>query len=86
MPQLVTDRKGNANSAYNFDGTDDYILAGSNVGITGSNPRTISAWVKHPASPSNTIQHLVNWGSLVGSQAYGVFSNSVIMFMDILLI
>ncbi|MBK9500670.1 MAG: Ig-like domain-containing protein [Leptospiraceae bacterium] len=80
LPQLVTDRKGNANSAYNFDGTDDYILAGSNVGITGSNPRTISAWVKHPASPSNTIQHLVNWGSLVGSQAYGVFSNSVIMF------
>ncbi len=80
LPQLVTDRKGNANSAYNFDGTDDYILAGSNVGITGSSPRTLSAWVKHPASPSNTIQHLVNWGSLVGSQAYGLFSNSGIMF------
>ena len=80
LPQLTTDRKGNANSAYNFDGTDDYILAGSNVGITGNSPRTISVWVKHPASPSNTIQHLVNWGTIGGSQAYGVYSTSVVLF------
>ena len=40
---LTTDRFGNSNSAYSFDGINDYI--GTNLsGITGQNSRTISFW------------------------------------------
>jgi alpha-tubulin suppressor-like RCC1 family protein len=48
-PQLVTDRNGNADSAYSFDGTDDYIDAGNPV---ENNPVVItqSAWIKTTAT------------------------------------
>ena len=41
---LAPDRFGNANSAYNFDGLDDYIETNINSGFT--NQITISAWIK----------------------------------------
>ena len=31
-------------TALNFDGTDDYVNCGTDVQITGNNPRTIEAW------------------------------------------
>ncbi len=40
---LTTDRFGNSNSAYSFDGTDDYIDIGSNV--KPRFPITVSLWV-----------------------------------------
>ncbi len=41
---LTTDRFGNPNSAYYFDGVNDYIDIGS--GVKPSMPMTISAWVR----------------------------------------
>ena len=35
---LSTDRFGNSNQAYYFDGTDDYLVSTSNLGISGSTP------------------------------------------------
>lgn len=43
-PTLESDRFGNANSAYRFDGVDDYIWVG-NAPLVAP-PITISAWVK----------------------------------------
>jgi hypothetical protein len=40
---LTTDRFGNINSAYNFDGVNDYIST-SYSGILGTNSRSISFW------------------------------------------
>jgi hypothetical protein len=50
---LTTDRVGNPNSAYYFDGRDDYIEIpkGHNLDITGS--LTLSAWV-HPINYETT--------------------------------
>jgi hypothetical protein len=48
---LTTDRYGRANSAYSFDGINDYI-ATSFTGILGSAPRTISLWLKAPTYTS----------------------------------
>jgi hypothetical protein len=48
---LTTDRYGNANSAYSFDGIDDYIATNFS-GILGSSPRTISLWLKAPSYTS----------------------------------
>ena len=42
---LTTDRFGNPNSAYSFNGTGAYIST-TFYGILGSNPRTISFWAK----------------------------------------
>lgn len=41
---LTTDRFGNANSAYNFNGTSNYISVPSNSSLSGFNDMTISVW------------------------------------------
>jgi hypothetical protein len=46
---LTADRFGQENSAYTFDGIDDFI-ATDFVGILGSGPRTISMWLRAPSS------------------------------------
>jgi hypothetical protein len=46
---LTNNRFGQENSAYSFDGIDDFIET-SFVGILGSGPRTISMWLKSPSS------------------------------------
>lgn len=48
---LTTDRLGNANGAYSFDGVDDYVNIGSNSSLTPSFV-TLSTWFKS-ASTSN---------------------------------
>jgi len=57
---LTTDRFGNANSAYSFDGVDDYIST-TYSGIIGNSSRTISAWVK--VGNLNGFGSIVNYGS-----------------------
>ena len=42
---LTTDRFGNPNAAYSFDGINDYIRCTS-TGVAGSGSRTISFWIK----------------------------------------
>ena len=42
---LTTDRNGNVNSAYTFDGIDDYIDAGTSPNLYFSGGVSISAWV-----------------------------------------
>jgi hypothetical protein len=41
---LTTDRFGNANDAYDFDGITNKITLPPNSNIQGNNPRTISSW------------------------------------------
>ena len=49
---LTADRFGNANSAYRFDGVNDYIDCGSGSSMlfNSSDSFTLSAWIKHSAS------------------------------------
>lgn len=42
---LTTDRNGNANSAYIFDGVDDYIEIADHSSLDGMDGLTISVWV-----------------------------------------
>ena len=62
---LTTDRFGNANSAYSFNGAGNLIslLGGSN--IQGNNPRSISFWANMPIGITNT--HTVYKGGVNGS-------------------
>ena len=47
-PALISDRKGNASQAYNFDGVDDFIsIKSAQTGFSdGSKDRAISVWLK----------------------------------------
>ena len=55
----TTDRWGNENGAYAFDGTDDYILCTTEVGPFGNASRTISFWAKTDVNPGSSQQNAV---------------------------
>jgi hypothetical protein len=47
-----------------FDGVDDEVSTSTNIGISGTQPRTISTWTKlNNFSATNYIQPIVSWGS-----------------------
>lgn len=49
---LTTDRFGNSNSAYNFDGSNNHILVSDNSTLSGFSDITISLWVNISQFPS----------------------------------
>ena len=74
-PQLTTDRFGNSNSAYIFDGDGDWIYFGTetlptNNGMGIRDAFTISVWAK---SSSSTTMDLFAFGGMIscGSGGYG---------------
>lgn len=71
---LTTDRFGNTNSAYNFNGTNAYIDFGSNtsIGPTSTIPISISLWVSGGAT-GNVISKYTN---LDASRSYFLFGRS----------
>jgi hypothetical protein len=65
---LTNDRFGNANSAYSFDGTNDYLDIGQNPSLYSQN-LTISAWFKRGST--GTIQTILDTRDVdVGSKTY----------------
>jgi hypothetical protein len=66
---LTTDRFGNANSAYSFDGIDDFIEVSGSASLNISNQITISGWVQSAALgefPSD-VPGIVDRGPGLGS-------------------
>lgn len=72
---LTTDRFGNPNQAYSFDGS-DYINCGNNAtwNLLLSPGITMSAWVKTSATFSNSLAGIITrWGGTSSSDEYGFF-------------
>jgi gliding motility-associated-like protein len=72
--QLTTDRFGNLNSAFLFDGVDDYIAVNDNMGDFSTPHFSLVLWFK---TSSNNVQNLVgkrNFGPTNGQQ-YQFFIN-----------
>jgi hypothetical protein len=68
---LTTDRFGNNNSAYSFDGIDDYIEC-LQPGPIGTNPRTITFWAKTDAvAKPNQSNVALSYGASSNSFNYG---------------
>ena len=61
---LTKDRFGNPNSAYLFDGLDDYIDIGNDTSLALSENLTITAWIKPD-------QISVFWGTIIGREQFG---------------
>jgi Concanavalin A-like lectin/glucanases superfamily/Secretion system C-terminal sorting domain len=79
---LTTDRFGNLNSAYSFNGTSNYIMVPNTSGLSGFNDITISAWVN--MSQFSGIQGVVtkwfftlNCGSNTDNYNASFSSNSI---------
>ncbi|MCF6296327.1 MAG: hypothetical protein L3J25_11650 [Flavobacteriaceae bacterium] len=53
---LTTDRFGNPDRAYSFNGIDNFILCNTQVGPFGSDSRTVSFWAKTDVAPISTLQ------------------------------
>jgi len=51
---------GKIGGALEFDGTGDYVEIEGYKGISGSNPRTVTAWVRDESNGSNLV--IVSWG------------------------
>ncbi len=60
---LTTDRNGNANSAYSFDGISNSIQT-NYPGILGTSDRSVSFWARqNQTSTTTNSQITVGWGS-----------------------
>ena len=72
---LSTDRFGNANSAYSFDGVDDYMT--SAVNLSTNQAFSLSAWVYWNGANADYQEILSWWNSSQGQSPYlGTGSNS----------
>jgi len=67
---LTADRSGKPNSAYEFDGINDYIQC-LQPGPTGTSPRTISFWAKTNVVPTEHSNVVLSYGESAGSFGYG---------------
>lgn len=56
----ATQTTGKIGNAYDFDGVNDYIISNSNIGITGSQNRSVSIWIK--TTDTNSAIAL-SWGN-----------------------
>jgi uncharacterized protein (TIGR02145 family) len=77
---LTTDRFGNANSAYNFDGVDDNIEIGhspSNLDFGPYDDFSVVAWVKLDTLLTNGLIGRHNGGGLYGTYWYAMISDDV---------
>lgn len=76
---LTTDRFGNSNHAYSFDGMDDYIIVPQdtdndlNLMVDGL---SISAWINTNTLPSTDIASIVTKWCGASSEQYGIFMNT----------
>ncbi|HEY4798059.1 MAG TPA: LamG domain-containing protein, partial [Bacteroidia bacterium] len=69
---LTTDRFGNANGAYNFNGVNSFIqISSPNLIPAGNSPRAISAWINCAgATTGDKYQSIVSYGTASNSNAF----------------
>lgn len=91
---LTTDRFGNPNSAYSFDGVDDYIAIPNNSSqqIT-TNQITVSAWIRLNGDVDNIQARIIckqalvphnvfGWGLEIFGAGYGSSTGNQLIFHD----
>jgi len=71
---LTTDRFGNANKAYSFNGS-SYIGINNNNSMFNTNNISISLWVKAPSSPGSYIYLLSKYID-GGASSYGLYTGT----------
>ena len=72
---LTEDRLGKANSAYSFDGVDDYILVNHDISINFSEAISISIWVKPIEIPTRGAR------MIIGKSNYQTHTNYMLLLL-----
>ena len=67
---LTTDRFGNTNSAYSFDGVNDYISLNSSNLIYSDQPRSVSVWISPSSQVGQTSLTGLSYGNSSQSNSY----------------
>lgn len=80
-PTLTQDRFGNDNSAYYFDGIDDYMEVSSSSNLEFEGDGTLSLWVKQSGDVGSLLWKRSYSGS-IGWTAYFGLSNTVISYVN----
>jgi hypothetical protein len=76
---LTNDRFGNVGKAYFFNGSNNYITAGTNNFPSGNQQRTISIWFKINNYPKpDTTYILLNYGQAGNNNACGLAIDSIL--------
>lgn len=57
-----------------FDGTDDYLITSTSIGISGASARTVEILVK--VNLITVHPHLLEWGAFANNQKFGISVNS----------
>ena len=58
-----------------FDGVDDYVTTNSNIGISGSNPRTVECWIYVDSTNTKSILGY-------GGQATGILFDAIVYYVN----
>jgi hypothetical protein len=72
---LTTDRFGNSNKAYSFDGVDDYVQIANNISLEPNSSISISAWVFLDPSQTTNFPPII---SKEGGMSWGYTSYALI--------
>lgn len=75
-PSLTVDVNGNANSAYSFNGSGQYLQASSSEVLLGNKPRTVCAWVRLSFPPFSGGYSIVSLGSSGNDTTIGVYNDA----------
>jgi peptidoglycan hydrolase CwlO-like protein len=78
---LTTDRNGNSNSAYYFNGIAGTKIQSNYSGILGNESRSISVWVKRKERCCNS-KHILTWGTATNNNYNLVGGNNFSLFMS----
>ncbi|HOO70675.1 MAG TPA: Ig-like domain-containing protein [Spirochaetota bacterium] len=73
---LTSDRDSNSNSAYDFDGSNDYIYIGNPSELTGMSALTVSVWVYTHSAPSPNSSIIVKGDGTNTSYGFGLADTS----------
>ncbi len=74
--QLAPDRFGNLDSAYSFDGLDDYIDIGLDPGLKVQNEISLCAWIKPQSIPDNSLWAIVTSQNDPSRSGTGIYYDS----------
>ena len=85
---LTTDRFGNKNGAYLFDGINDYLQGKFNNFPLGKEARSVAAWVKFNTKANLYENFLTSWGLGTASQSsagqgFGVYVSMKLSFLEL---
>lgn len=72
---LTSDRFGNPNRAFDFNGINNQMTATVPNLPVGGTPRTISVWAKARPDPSRSVG-LIEWGLAQNGRAFGIATNN----------